>query len=117
MIASTGFVVISPRNDSWAFIHAALTREEIFEVLGNLADGGAYPAIRPEIVGNLQLTVPDDDKIISAFHQAVAPLYEKAEANRVESRNLGELRDTLLPKLISGQLRIPKAEAMAEAAL
>lgn len=117
LIASTGFAVISPRDANWAFLHAALSRAEIFETLGNLADGGAYPAVRPEMIGNLELLVPAERQIIELFHQSVAPLYERANANRIESRSLAEIRDALLPKIISGQLRIPDAGAVAEAAL
>ena len=36
---------------------------------------------------------------------------------RVQSRTLAALRDTLLPKLISGELRLPEAEKLAEEAL
>lgn len=106
LIASTGFAVISPREDNWAFIHAALTRKEIFETLGRLADGGVYPAVRPEIIGDILLAVPNESRIVKSFHDVVAPLYKKAEANRIESRSLSKLRDTLLPKLISGQIPI-----------
>jgi type I restriction enzyme S subunit len=44
------------------------------------------------------------------------PIYGRIEANWAESRTLKELRDTLLPKLISGEIRVPEAEKLAEAA-
>lgn len=117
LIASTGFAVISPHQDAWAFVYAALTRSEVFENLGHLADGGAYPAIRPEIIGNLLLVVPTKDSITDRYQKAASSIYERVEANKIESRTLAILRDSLLPKLISGQLRIPDAEALAEAAV
>jgi type I restriction enzyme S subunit len=42
--------------------------------------------------------------ILEAFHRTCAPLFEQAESNRVQSRTLATLRDTLLPKLLSGEL-------------
>jgi type I restriction enzyme S subunit len=55
--------------------------------------------------------------IVEAFAQAVAPMGALLEANQAESRTLAELRDLLLPKLLSGELRIRNAERLVEAAL
>jgi type I restriction enzyme S subunit len=38
------------------------------------------------------------------------PFYEQSARNRMQSRTMGQLRDVLLPKLISGELRLPNAE-------
>jgi len=42
----------------------------------------------------------------------LGPLIEKVVAGRLQARTLAELRDTLLPRLISGKLRVPEVEAM-----
>jgi type I restriction enzyme, S subunit len=105
-VASTGFVVITPTKVAWSFIHAALTMREVSDYLGQMADGGAYPAVRPEIIGAMQVALPDDPKILEAFHRTCAPFFEQAEANRTQSRTLAGLRDTLLPKLLSGELQV-----------
>jgi type I restriction enzyme S subunit len=101
-VASTGFAVLTPTNAPWSFIHAGLTLSEVFDYLGQMADGGAYPAVRPEIIGAMKVAVPNDLKILDAFQYICAPLFEQAEANRTQSRALAALRDTLLPKLLSG---------------
>ena len=103
-VASTGFVVLTPTKAPWSYLHAAMIQPNVFEHLGHVADGGAYPAVRPEIVGAWKVAVPDSSKILHAFHRTCAPLFEKAEANRIQSRTLGNLRDTLLPKLLSGEV-------------
>jgi len=110
LIASTGFAVVTPNVAPWSFIHAALTRSEVFESLGHLADGGAYPAIRPEVIGQWQVAWPSDYAIVDKFHKACSPLFEKAELNRRASRTLAALRDALLPRLISGELPVKDAE-------
>ncbi|MEY3479824.1 MAG: hypothetical protein RIQ71_599 [Verrucomicrobiota bacterium] len=109
-VASTGFAVLTPTKVPWSFLHAALTLPEVSEHLGQMADGGAYPAVRPEIIGAMQVALPNDPKILEAFHHLCAPLYEQAEANRTQSRTLVTLRDTLLPKLLSGEVSIPASE-------
>ena len=51
-------------------------------------------------------------RIIERFEQAVFPLDQRIENNEAESRTLAVLRDALLPKLISGELRVPDAEQL-----
>jgi len=81
-----------------------------------LADGGAYPAVRPEVVAATEV-VQASDAVIERFSKAVKPLLNKLAANNYESRTLAALRDTLLPKLISGELRVKEASRLAEAAV
>ena len=109
LVVSTGFAVVSPKTVPWSYLHVALTDPSIFEELGRLADGGAYPAVRPEIIAALELPKLSDEDL-RTFHEVVAPLLERAAANRNESQTLAELRDTLLPKLLSGELRVREAE-------
>jgi type I restriction enzyme S subunit len=105
-VASTGFAVLTPTKAPWSFIHCALTQPEVSDHLGQMADGAAYPAVRPEIIGAWKVTVPDRAEILEAFHRTCSPLFEQAEANRIQSRTLATLRDTLLPKLLSGELSV-----------
>ncbi len=108
-VASTGFAVLSPTKIPWSFIYAAMTQPEVSDYLGQMADGGAYPAVRPDVIGAMQVALPNESKILEAFHRACAPLFEEAEANRSESRTLATLRATLLPKLLNGEVPIPTA--------
>lgn len=54
-VASTGFAVLTPTKSPWSFIHAALTHPDVSDHLGQMADGGAYPAVRPEIIGAMRV--------------------------------------------------------------
>ena len=105
-VASTGFAVLTPTKVPWSFLHAALTQPEVSDHLGQMADGGAYPAVRPEVIGAMGVALPNEPKILEAFHRACAPLFEQAESNRSQSRTLATLRDTLLPKLLSGEVEL-----------
>ncbi len=113
-VASTGFAVLTPTKVPWSFLHAALTQPEVSDHLGQMADGGAYPAVRPEIIGAMQVALPNEPKILDAFHRTCAPLFEQAEANRTQSRSLAILRDTLLPKLLSGELSVQSSESLVD---
>ena len=110
LVASTGFAVVSPRDGDWAFLYTALTNREVGEKLGRLADGGAYPAVRHEAIASLRLPLPTAPQIRSQFEALARPLFERSAHNRTESIALASIRDTLLPKLISGERRIKDAE-------
>jgi len=56
-------------------------------------------------------------ELLKKFHEAVQSLFSKILTNEHQSSSLASLRDTLLPKLISGELRIPDAEKLVAEAL
>ncbi len=115
LTGSTGFAVLRAKEAcSTEFVYLAATSDTNIEYLTHIADGGAYPAVRPEVVSNLQSILPDSDTL-HAFHEAIAPLFVKVADNQQQVKTLTQLRDTLLPRLISGQLRLPEAEAQIDA--
>lgn len=106
LIVSTGFVTATPIDVPWSFVHAALTQENVFDHLGHMAEGGAYPAIRPEVLGGWKLALPSDPRLLAAYDRMARPLFERATLNRREVNTLATLRDSLLPKLMSGEIPI-----------
>ncbi|MCC6916401.1 restriction endonuclease subunit S [Nitrosomonas sp.] len=111
LTGSTGFAVLSPRKPHYAsFIYLAITRNEAIERLANLADGAAYPAVRPNVVAETPCVVAPD-QVIAEFSAVTKPMLERIERNSQQAATLATLRDTLLPRLISGRLRVSDAEA------
>lgn len=116
LTGSTGFAVLRPSRPEYAeFVYLAATAPENIDALAHLADGGAYPAVRPDVVAATPTVLPPD-KVLSAFSKVVQPLLARAAANEDESRTLAALRDTLLPKLISGELRVKDPEKLVSKA-
>ena len=110
LTGSTGFAVlrpILPRDRAMVWGYA--TAPENIRRLAHLADGAAYPAVRPQVVSATEVTLPSG-RIRDAFGKVCGPLLDRMEANQHESRALASLRDTLLPELVSGRTRIPRAE-------
>lgn len=115
LTGSTGFAVLRPRKPHFTeFVYLAITAADSIEALARLADGAAYPAVRPETVAATQV-IGASDQILEAFSGIARPILAKIFANDSESRTLAALRDTLLPKLISGELRVKTAEKIVEA--
>jgi type I restriction enzyme S subunit len=71
--------------------------------------------IHTDLLTKQVVVVPPSD-ILNRFNAVVRPLIGRATANDHESIQLAALRDTLLPKLLSGELRVKEAERLVEAA-
>lgn len=86
-------------------------------------------SVRPQIIGctngtTVNMLPPDGlerprfalppAELINAFERIAAPLHLRTEANYEESATLARLRDALLPKLISGDIRVPASQAKME---
>jgi len=74
---------------------------------------GAVPGLNRNNVYRLPILLPTHDLLL-AFDEIVSPLRQKIFANSEQAQTLATLRDTLLPRLISGQLRLPDANALIE---
>lgn len=73
------------------------------------ASGTTFAEISKKNFRPIPALVPSQE-VMTAFDATVEPVYAKIRLNLEESRTLAALRDTLLPKLISGELRVPDAE-------
>ncbi len=109
LTASTGFAVLSPKKTAYiGFLYIASVSDKNIDRLAHLADGGAYPAVRPDVVTAMDIALPPDI-IIERFNEVVSVLFEKRNANLNSEKALKEIRDTLLPKLLSGELEVSNA--------
>ena len=103
---------MTPNEKSYrSFIYLGLTQDKVIDNFAHLADGAAYPAIRPKVVANFKSIFPTTD-LIESFDSYVYPWVEQIGKHEDQEGTLTNLRDTLLPKLLSGELRIPDAEKM-----
>ena len=100
-------------NISRAFLRFSIDRL-ILDVM-SWASGSARSFFRKSDFKNHQIVVPDL-RILSEYQLLVEPMYLKISENTSENITLSNLRDTLLPKLISGELPIKNAEKFLEQA-
>ncbi|HIF9530858.1 TPA: restriction endonuclease subunit S [Photobacterium damselae] len=106
LTGSTGFAVLSPKEEFWtSFVYLATTNDDSIDEYARLADGGAYPAIKPVVVADTPCVIPTTD-IAQKFWQLTGAMLKKAHQNRLENEELAKLRDTLLPKLLSGEIEL-----------
>jgi type I restriction enzyme, S subunit len=86
-------------------------------LLANTSQTGVPAIARPtSSIRSIRCVVPPI-QVLRAFDSLVDAIYWRRESAGEESRTLAALRDTLLPKLVSGELRIRDTENFAEAAI
>ena len=86
----------------------------LVETLKQRTHGSVFDTITRDTLSGVTIICPDIS-VITAFESLLLPIMERIRENLIQAQTLATLRDTLLPRLISGQLRLPEAEAMRDA--
>lgn len=109
------FKVTSDRYPAWFFSEWVQHHLEEFQIIA---------ASKATTMGHIQrghlkaaMTICPPDDTITRLGEVVAPLIDRIVRNELESRTLAQTRDLLLPRLMSGELRVAEAVRMVEAAL
>ena len=109
-VCSTDIVVLKARMPRWsAFVLACVSSSEFVSYTSQASTGTKMPRTNWHTMSRYELCQPADD-IATAFQHVASPMSGRIVANVHESRTLGRLRDTLLPKLVSGELRVTGLE-------
>ena len=95
--------IVPKENVGGEFIYMSLLSER--NNLNNLASGAAQQNLNVGIVKNYNLLVPEQ-LILDEFNRMAKVFFNLLKKNAKESRRLAELRDTLLPRLMSGELKV-----------
>lgn len=108
MVASTGFVSITANWSGYRyFIYQYLIQDEITNKLQAIAEQSVstYPSINPSDITDLQIVIPSNE-IIGNYAELASSFMGQIDENQQESRCLATLRDTLLPRFMSGELKV-----------
>jgi len=118
-ICSTEFMQFVPlRIEEQAFIYSLIRSQPFQDNILERVTGSTGSRQRAQPQQIAEIDVIDCGETLRTMYVAVSkPMFQSTRNNLIQSRELTKLRDTLLPKLISGELRIPDAEKLAEAAL
>jgi len=114
---STEYIVLRPRPPLPGEFAYCLARSEEFRdfAIQSMTGSSGRQRVPSDSLSHYSLVSPPTN-IAQLFGQVVGPLFARARAAAEESRTLAALRDTLLPKLISGEVRVPEAARLVEAA-
>jgi type I restriction enzyme, S subunit len=110
---STEYIVLRPQEPIPTIFAYLIARGDEFRTFAiqQMTGSSGRQRVPANSLVHYQLIVPDaDSPVFTAFGREVNPLFERIRSAMEQSRTLAALRDTLLPKLISGELRVPTAE-------
>jgi type I restriction enzyme S subunit len=108
-IDTTFYVVPKGECRSLSFLLYALRAQD----LASLAADSAVPGLNRNLAYMNDQVVPPP-AVLDAYDKQVHPLFERIHRNAQETRTLAATRDTLLPKLISGEIRVKGSWSIAE---
>lgn len=93
----------------YEYVHQILKRID-YE---SLNVGTTQPLITQTSIKNYEIILPPEN-ILMAFEEIISKLFKKIDSNNIESETLSQIRDSLLPKLMSGKMRIPNYQNQIE---
>lgn len=98
-----GFKSIVPKKAGTCFIYYFLRNNT--SKIESMASGSTFKEASGGLMKSLEVIIPSN-KILTAFEEAVQPLFNMQEHNEDENARLSALRDTLLPKLMAGEINV-----------
>ena len=116
-VCSTDIVVIVPRSPEWsAFVSATVSSDHFVTYTDQTSAGTRMPRTSWKTMSQYAICMPPNE-LVSAYQEAAQPLLDKILVGIHSNKSLASLRDALLPKLLSGELRVQDAERIAAAVI
>lgn len=100
-----GFKSLVPRKAGTCFLYCFL--KYVTPVIENKSTGSTFKEASGSLMKSLQVIMPEQ-KVFEEFETIVSPLFARIESLEKENSRLSLLRDTLLPRLMSGELEVPE---------
>lgn len=108
---SPDVLAFESKDPQWAeFLYNLMYQDAFFEFMTRTAKGAKMPRGDKDAIMGWRFPCPDESLMV-VFSEKVRPYYAHIESLVCQSKSLTELRDTLLPKLLSGELDV---EALVE---
>jgi type I restriction enzyme S subunit len=116
-ICSTDILVINCQLPEWfSFVLSTVSTDEFINYTDITSTGTRMPRTNWNDMSKYEISIPST-ALAQVFNRSFSLLIEKIILNIFESRTLSTIRDTLLPKLMSGEIRVKEAQTMIEEAV
>ncbi|MEZ5546120.1 MAG: restriction endonuclease subunit S [Lysobacteraceae bacterium] len=111
LVLNTSVIRFRPIEGKTAFsyLYQYLNGSEFLEKLESMASGSVQKNFGPMHLKQIKIALPPIE-MVRSYEDVARPIYEQIIGNRSQSRTLAQLRDTLLPKLLSGELRVKETQ-------
>jgi type I restriction enzyme S subunit len=110
-ICSTEFVPFKAKDEAQSsFIYSMINSQGFYEYIMSMVNGatGSHQRFHPE--ESLSYNIAINNECVGKYSEVINPIIDQILNNRKESRRLATLRDTLLPRLMSGELKVNDIE-------
>jgi type I restriction enzyme S subunit len=108
-VCSTDILVLAPKDPEWfGFLLGHASSDELIQFTDLASTGTRMPRTNWGDIGLFKVALPPKS-VAGTFTRIIEPMLERINGNLYQSRTLATLRDTLLPKLLSGELAVPPA--------
>lgn len=111
-ICSTEFLVMVPEKGSTReYLYGMFNSRSFVDVFSTLVTGtsSSHQRVKSDYLGSMKIILPEF-AVVQAFSEKCVAMFEQISGNLKESRILASTRDTLLPKLLSGEVRVKETE-------
>jgi len=115
-IKNVGLFKTSEKPHLAEYLYLYLGSSNITNYLASRQSGTTQSYLTLKTLRTIPVVLPKVE-LVEAFKTKISSIFERIAVNRDESRTLAELRDRLLPKLMSGQIRVKDAEKLVEEVL
>ena len=113
-VCSTDILVVVPKSPEWqSYVLSLVSSKAFVDYTDSHSAGTKMPRTNWKDMGRYPLALPPEP-LAKAFQGHVAALHQRIGLAVRQNRRLASLRDTLLPKLLSGEIELPEAEALVE---
>ena len=115
-VCSTEFLVVTPKEKMGReYLYSLFSSDSFQAIFSTLVTGtsGSHQRVKPEDLMAINTVIPPV-KVSTSFSNAVRPLLTLINRNLTQNGTLGRIRDALLPKLLSGEIRVKNAEKSLE---
>ena len=111
-VGSTEFIVMRSRMEYAKCLSYVIAREGSFRdsCIMQMIGSSGRQRVSPEVVRNYQLALPDEKDVVVAFGRLISPMFNVIKDKSTENEILQQARDTLLPKLMNGEIAEEKHE-------
>ena len=99
---------VRTKRFSQQLLYCYLTTSTAFWQMRELATGVAQPGLNRRSVESIAIAVPADNRVLITCQERIGPLLDECNINSLESWGLSQIRDTLLPKLVSGEVGVSR---------
>ena len=107
-VCSTDILVVRPISPRWfGYTAMQFSSDVVVSYATQLSNGAKMPRTNWSDLAKYRVAMPPEN-VAEGFDNIIRPMIARIHANIGAARNLADLRDTLLPRLISGRLRLPE---------